>query len=113
MMSLSLLSSCKHDRYIVVVINNTDQTINHVTMWYDDMPFKYETIKSKTKETGIFEQHRLTDQIKLTWTDQNNIEHSQTFDTFKFVPKNYDNGRIHLKYHSDNQFTMSFDNTAF
>ncbi len=111
--TILLLTSCKQERYLVVVINNTDQTIDNVTMWYDTMPFKYETIQSKTKETGIFEQHRLPEQLKLSWTDHNNDEFSQTFDTFEYIPKNYDNGRVYLKYQADNQFTITFDNTEF
>ncbi len=108
-----MLTACKHERYLVVVINNTDQTIEDVTLWYEQMPFKYETIKAKSKETGIFEQHRLTKIIKLTWRDQNGNEFDQVFDTFDVIPKNYDNGRVHLKYQSDNQFSLSFDNTEF
>lgn len=97
----------------MVVINDTDHSLDQVTLWYDNMPFEYQTVKSYSKETGIFEQHRLPAKIKVTWQSQTKENFSQSFNTFEFIPKNYANARVHLIYRNDNQFILEFDETEF
>ncbi len=107
-----LLTACKEQRYLVVVFNNSEQNIEKVTLWLEDQSFEYGTIKTNSKETGIFEQHRLSPLIKITWNDSNNKEFEQEFATFDFIPKNYANGRVYLKF-QNNHFELSFDDASF
>lgn len=109
----TLFTACKHERYLIVVFNNSEQRIENVTLWLADQSFDYGHLNTDAKRTGIYEQNRLTPTMKLVWVDQNNKQYEQTFQTFDFIPSNYDNGRVHLKLQNNNQFTLSFDESQF
>ncbi len=110
--ALLLLSACQHERYLIVVINEADQPIDDVTLWLGDLSFEYLRVPANSRETGIYQQHRLTDEIRITWLDHQGQDQQQRFDTFEFIPRNYDHGRVHLT-HQNGRFTLSFDNQPF
>jgi hypothetical protein len=113
MLMTTLFTACKHERYLIVLFNNSEQRIENVTLWLGDQSFDYGDLNIDAKRTGIFEQNRLTPTMKLVWTDQNNNPFEQTFQTFDSIPNNYDNGRVHLKLQNNNQFILSYDDTKF
>lgn len=112
-LGLILLSACQPERYLIVVINEADQPIDAVTLWLGDQSFEYYRVDANSRETGIFQQHRLTPELKVTWLDHQEQPQQQILKVFEQVPDNYDHGRVHLTHGSDGRFTLSYDDNPF
>jgi len=87
------LTGCEQPRYLVVVKNDTTETINNIRFSFSGQTFPVKTLEAGNQDTAIFEQPPLGEQLSIQWQTTDG-DQQQSFNTFTHIPRNHHRGKV-------------------
>ena len=90
------LTGCEQPRYLVVVENDTTETINNIRFSFSGQTFPVKTLEAGNQDTAIFEQPPLSEELSISW-QAGGQQHQQSFQTFSHVPRAHHKGRVVIR----------------
>ena len=109
LMLLVFIVGCKASMsYSLITSNKSDEVIDEVQVWFDDKPINNGIISPGDFVTISGSNFKLKEQMKITWEDSNKKPHEQVFNTFDFIPKDYNGGNVIFAYQGNDKFILEF-----
>ena len=109
LMLLVFIVGCKASMsYSLITSNESDEVIDEVQVWYDDKPVNNGILTSGISKMVLDSNFKLKDQMKITWEDSNKKPHEQIFNTFDFIPEDYNGGNVIFAYQGNDKFILEF-----
>jgi hypothetical protein len=103
-----LLMNCQNKDYTLTVKNNSREIIYDVKIWFGDWNVTNGIISSGISSSNIGFRYKLMDVMKITWADVNGKLHEQKFNTFDFIPKDYNGGNVRFLYEKNHNFILHY-----
>jgi hypothetical protein len=109
LMLLVFIVGCKTSvSYSLITSNKSDEVIDEVQVWFDVKPVNNGILTSGISKTILDSNFKLKKQMKITWEDSNKKSHEQVFNTFDFIPEDYNGGNVIFAYQGNDKFILEF-----